>query len=157
MSPRLTASKEEVKGMEAFPEGLYTFRLDGFKPKFSKDRGSVNLNPVLKIINHSTLNDRILFENLNTKAQWIWPEFCHAFGVPLGEEKGEFVFPGDFPGDENNPESWNYIGPLLGQTGKIYVIQADNTKGGIKNAAKQYICKLPPGACSHKHNANLAR
>ncbi len=154
--PKLTASKEEISGLPAYPEGLYSFRLDGFKPSFSKDRGSVNLNPTLKIVNHSELNDRILFENLNTKGKWVWKDFCHAFGVPLIEgPDGDCEFPGDFAGPEGDPKAWQYTGPLLGQIGQVYVVQADNTKGGIKNAAKYYVCKIP--GCQEKHSTNLVK
>jgi len=154
--PKLTASKEEIKGQPAMPEGLYAFRIDGFKPKFSKDRGSVNLNPQFKIINHAEHNDRIVFENLNTKAKWIWIDFCHSLGVPLAEaSNGDIEFPGDFNGPDDNPEAWQYSGPLLGQNGQFYLVQKDDTKGGVKNAVKQYICKVQ--GCTVKHSANLAK
>jgi hypothetical protein len=154
--PKLSATKEEVKGQSAFPEGTYTFMLRGFKPKYSKDRGSVNLNPELKIINHPEFNDRQVFENLNTKAKWIWKDFCHAFGVPLVEApNGDLEFPGDFAGPDDQPELWQYSGPLLGQTAQIYVVQADDTKGGIVNKVKSYACKLPN--CQEKHSTNLAK
>jgi hypothetical protein len=153
--PRLTATKDEIKGLPPMAEGLVTLRLDGFKPKFSKDKGSVNLNPVLKVTNHSEYNDRVVFENLNTKGKWVWKDFCHAFGVPLVEVNGDYEFPGDFAGEDNNPESWQYTGPLLGQLGQVYLVQADDTKGGIKNAVKFYSCKVP--GCSEKHTANLVK
>lgn len=154
--PKLTASKEEVKGLPAMPEGMYTVRLDGFKPKWSKDKGSVNLNPQLKVINHADFNDRIVFENLNTKGKWVWKDFCHGFGVPLTEgTNGDVEFPGDFDGDENNPEVWQYRGPLVGQQAQIYLIQADNTKGSDVNKIKYYVCKV--GGCVEKHSANLAK
>src|ERR1700681_1650134 len=121
--PRLTASKEEVKGLPIMNEGMVTFRLNGFKPKFSKDRGSVNLNPQMKVINHPEYNDRTVFDNLNTKAKWIWKDFFHAFGVPIKETPdGGIEFPGDFAGPDDNPEAWQYSGPLLGQTCQAYII-----------------------------------
>jgi hypothetical protein len=153
--PRLTASKEEVKGPPPMPEGLYTLRCDGFKPRWSKDKGSVNLNPILKITNHHEHNDRIVFENLNTKAKWIWTDFSHAFGVPYPDATGSYDFPGDFPGDKDNPETWQYVGPLLGQLCQVYLVQADDTKGGVKNAIKFYVCKIP--GCGEKHSANLVK
>ena len=153
--PKLSASKEEIKGLPAMTEGMVTVRLDGFKPKFSKDKGSVNLNPELKVINHPEYNDRKIFENLNTKGKWVWKDFCHAFGVPLVEVNGDFEFPGDFNGADDNPESWEYVGPLTGQTAQIYIVQQDDTKGGIKNAVKQYICRVQ--GCTEKHSQNLAK
>jgi len=152
--PRLQAAKERIEGPPPMPEQMVTFRLDGFKPAAAKKGGSVNLNPVMKIINSAEFNDRIIFENLNTKGEWIWPEFCHALGVPLEKDSSDnYVFPGDFVGPEDDPSKWQYTGPLLGQIGQCYIVQTDNTKGGVKNAVKFYVCKLP--GCSHKHKDNL--
>jgi|ERR1700756_2111750 len=155
--PRLTATKEEIKGAPPMNEGMVTVRLDGFKPKFSKDKGSVNLNPTLKVINHAEYNDRPIFENLNTKGKWVWKDFCHAFGVPLVENgpNGDLEFPGEFDGPEDDPEKWEYRGPLLGQQAQLYLVQADNTKGAIKNAVKYYVCKI--AGCTEKHSDNLVK
>lgn len=156
MSPRLTASKESIEGPPPMPEGLYTIRCDGFKPAFSKDRASKNLNPVLKVTNNSDFNDRVVFENLNTKGSWIWPDFCHAFGVPMVKDaQGGYEFPGDW-GDfpEDKPELWQYIGPLLGQLAQVYLIQSE-FQGKINNKIKFYVCKVQ--GCSDKHSSNLAK
>lgn len=152
--PRLTASKEEVKGQPAMAEGLVTIRLDGFEPKLASKKDSVNLNPTLKIINHPEHNDRRVFENLNTKAKWVWKDFCHAFGVPLLEAtNGDVEFPGDFDGPEDDPTKWQYRGPLTGQQAQAYLIQSDDTKGGIRNAVKYYVCRVP--GCTEKHSQKL--
>jgi hypothetical protein len=153
--PKLKASAEEVKGLPPMQAGLVTVRLDGFTPKFSKDRGSVNLNPTMKVINHAEYNDRAVFENLNTKGKWVWKDFCHAFGVAMVENNGDYEFPGDFDGPEDDPEKWQYRGPLLGQTAQIQVIQADNTKGGIANKIQFYVCRIP--GCVEKHSSNLVK
>jgi len=153
--PRLKASAEEIKGLPPMREGLVTVRLDGFDPKYSKDRQSINLNPILKIINHAEYNDRPVFENLNTKGKWVWKDFCHSFGVPLLEQNGDFEFPGDFDGPEDDPTKWQYRGPLLGQQAQLYIVQADNTKGGIVNKTKFYVCKIP--GCAEKHSTNLVK
>jgi len=152
--PKLTASKEEVKGLPPMQEGFVTVRLDGFGPKLSLKKDSVNLNPVMKVINHAEYNDRPVFENLNTKGKWVWKDFCHAFGVPLVEgSNGDVEFPGDFDGPEDDPTKWQYRGPLVGQQAQIYLVQADNSKGGIKNAVKYYVCKV--AGCVEKHSSNL--
>jgi hypothetical protein len=161
--PKLTASKEEVKGLPPMVEGMVTIRLDGFKPSLSSKKDSVNLNPELKVINHAEYNDRNVFENLNTKGKWVWKDFCHAFGVPLIEgPNGDFEFPGDFncsahgaSCDGSDPQNWVYQGPLLGQQAQIYLVQSDNSKGGIKNAVKYYVCKI--AGCAEKHSANLVK
>jgi hypothetical protein len=154
--PKLTASKEEIKGMPPMVEGMVTVRLDGFDPKLSKDKGSVNLNPKMKVINHAEYNDRNVFENLNTKGKWVWKDFCHAFGVPLVDTpNGDAEFPGDFDGPEDDPTKWQYRGPLLGQQAQVYLVQADNTKGGIANKVKYYVCKV--SGCVEKHTDNLVK
>ncbi|SRR5216684_4976775 len=158
MSLRLTASKEEIKGLPPMNEGMVTVRLDGFAPKLSSKKDSVNLNPIMKIINHAEYNDRPVFENLNTKGKWVWTDFCHAFGVPLqADGSGDFEFPGNFGENVNeaDPSTWQYSGPLLGQQAQLYLIQADNTKGAIKNAVKYYVCKVP--SCVEKHSSNLVK
>lgn len=159
--PRLKMSKEAIEGQPLIPEGLYTFRLDGFKPKLSRDKNSTNLNPTMKVINHSEHNDRNIFENLNTKGDWVWKDFCHALGVPITDDgNGSYEFPGTFECsvhhdscDGSDPDNWQYVGPLTGQTGQVYVVQADNSKGGAKNAIKYYVCKIP--GCTLKHSNNL--
>jgi hypothetical protein len=151
--PKLTASKEEVKGLPAMSEGMLTVRLDGFEPRLSKDKGSVNLRPVLKVINHAEYNDRRVFENLNTKGKWVWKDFCHAFGVPMAADAaGDFEFPGEFDGPEDQPDKWQYRGPLLGQQAQLYVIQSGDN--GNNNAIKYYVCKI--AGCVEKHSSNLA-
>jgi hypothetical protein len=154
--PKLTASKEEVKGLPVLTEGMYTVRLDGFEPKLDSKKTGVNLNPLMKVINHPEFNDRRVFENLSTKGKWVWPDFCHAFGVAMPEAPGgELEFPGDWDGPQDEPDKWQYRGPLLGQQAQIYVIQTDDTKGGVRNAIKYYVCKL--AGCSSKHSSNLAK
>ena len=152
---KLTASKEEIKGLPAMTEGMVTLRLDGFEPKLSSKKTSVNLNPIMKVINHAEYNDRRVFENLNTLGKWVWPDFCHAFGIAMVEANGDFEFPGDWDGPESEPDKWQYKGPLLGQQAQVYVVQVDDTKGGVRNAIKYYICKVQ--GCSSKHSANLAK
>jgi hypothetical protein len=156
--PRLTANKDEVKGLPPVPEGMYTVRCDGFKPKFSKDKSSINLNPIFKITNDQVHNDRQIFDNLNTKAKWIWKDFCHCFGVPMQEDtNGDFEFPGNFVGPDDNPEAWQYAGPVVGQLGQIYVIQSEYN-GQANNKIKFYVCKLAlANQCTEKHSANLVK
>ena len=155
MSPRLTASKEAVQGPAPMPEGMYTVRFDGFDPKYAKDKQSVNLNPKLKVINHPEYNDRPIFDNWNTKAVWLWPDYHHAFGVPIAKDGGgDYEFVG-FDGPEDDPTKWQYNGPLIGQQAQLYLVQADNTKGGVKNAIKYYVCKL--AGCQEKHSSDLIK
>jgi hypothetical protein len=158
MGLRLTANKDEVKGMPLMQEGMVTVRLDGFKPSLSKNKDSVNLNPIMKVINHAEYNDRSVFENLNTKGKWVWTDFCHAFGVPMvADASGDFEFPGQWGEGVNEADSstWQYSGPLLGQQAQLYIIQGDNGKGGVNNKVKYYVCKI--AGCVDKHSSNLAK
>jgi len=153
--PKLTASKEEVQGLPVMAEGLVTVRLDGFKPTLSSKKDSVNLNPQMKVINHPEYNDRLVFDSLNTKAKWTWTDFCHAFGLPLAADaQGNVEFPGDFNGPEDNPEKWEYVGPLLGQQAQLYLIQSEYN-GKQNNKIKMYVCRIQ--GCSEKHSNNLAK
>jgi len=151
--PRMGVSTESLKGMPTMPQDIYTVRLDGFEPRFSKDRGSVNLNPKLVVINHPTLNDRRVFDNLNSKAGWIQLDFCHAFGLPMLVEGDTSFIPGEFQGPDNDPERWSYVGPLTGRLAKAEVAEVDNQRGGTRNAVKRYICAV--AGCSTKHSDNL--
>ena len=152
--PKMKASAEEVKGAPPMSEGVVTVRLDGFKPQLASKKDSVNLNPTLKVINHAEYNDRPIWENLNTKGKWVWKDFCHAFGVPLLETtNGDVEFPGDFDGPEDDPTKWQYRGPLTGQQAQAYLIQSDDTKGGIRNAVRYYVCRVP--GCTEKHSQKL--
>jgi hypothetical protein len=120
--PKLKASQEDIKGEPPVPPGIYTVMLKGFKPKFSKKRDSVNLNPQIEVVNHADFNNRKLFDSLNTKAKWTWPPFFACFGVAVTPDaNGDVEFPGDFNGPDNDPEKWSYVGPLQGQVGQVEV------------------------------------
>jgi len=166
MAVRFTATKEEISGLPPIPEGLYEVRLDGFKPAWAQKKDSYNLNPQMKVIGHAEHNDRKpSFFNLNTKAKFMWKDFCHCFGVQCAEDaSGETEFPGDF-GDHaaSAPETWEYSGPLLGQTGQLYVVQTPardkngNVKsdGTMRNEIKYFVCKVP--GCAESHSDNLIK
>ena len=171
--PQIRIPKEKLKGFEAVPGGTYQIRLDGFEPKFSKDKQSVNLQPKLVIVNNQDqkLNDgkHRLFDNLNSQAGWVMIDFCHAFGLRMtGEEEGvpmenwaspDAGLPGDFqpnPTDPTNPEKWIYTGPLLGQVATVEVIQVPGFKNPAKlqSAINKYFCTVPN--CTHQHSEALA-
>lgn len=153
---KIGASKEDITGGPPLPEGMYDVQLKGFKPKMSKKRDSVNLNPDIRVINHPTQNDKKVFVSMNTNAPFMWHEICHAFGCPLEEDtEGNLSIPGDFSGDiMAAPDKSVYTGPLLNQQAKIYVIQREYN-GKTQNDVKQYVCRV--AGCSEKHNDNLAK
>jgi hypothetical protein len=154
--PRISMSKESLAGQEypSIPDGLYELRLDGFEPQWSKNKDSQNLRPVLKIVNHPTLNDQRIFDNLNTKAGWIIQAFSHAFGQSLVDKgNGEVDMPGEFIGPDNDPTQWHYNGPLTGAVAKVILRQVPYN-GKMSSKVDQYLCTVP--GCQEKHPNNLA-
>lgn len=151
------ASKEELVGQPAHPEGLYEFRVDAFKPKKSKNSDSVNLQPQLKIIDHPTLNGKSIYFALNTNAAFMWTEFVHSLGLELVEENGEYNLPGHF--NEGGGESqgdytkMTYEGPMLGRRGKVYLGVGKDEKNRDRNFIKQMFCQVQ--GCTYEHNNEM--
>lgn len=152
--PRISFSKEELVG-NVYPEGLYELRLEGFEPEKSKKGDSVNLNPVLKIVNHPTLNGKRVFDNLNSSASWIVESFVHAFGLPLTPNpNGGGDMPGDFVGPDDDPEKWQYQGPLSGQVAKAF-LKVTTYNGKENTKVDQWFCNV--SGCQTKHAQGLAK
>ena len=147
-------SKEELAG-NVYPDGLYELRLEGFEPKFAKGNASINTNPILKIVNHPTLNNKRVFDNLNSGAAWIVESFSHAFGQPLTPNpNGGGDMPGDFIGPDDDPTKWQYQGPLSGGVAKVFLkTVAYNGKDSTK--VDQWFCAVPN--CQVKHASGLAK
>lgn len=168
--PRITVPTKSLEPPAQLPDGLHTFRLDGFKPKWtkpdaknpSKDR-SINLNPVLRSINEPDpeANNKPIFTNLNQKAGWILQDFVHSLGFEMVGNGDASDIPGEFlgaeasPGDDATLAQWQYIGPLVGQTGQVELITKDDGKGGKRSEIKRFICRVPN--CQVKHSDNLAK
>lgn len=156
--PKLKIDKKSLEGPSKVPPGVYTVRLDGFEPDYTKNKkeGSYNLNPIMKIINNNDLHNRRIFDNVNSNAGWIERDFCHCFGVQL-ENPADPDFPGEFivpPGkDSKNPENWDYKGPLLGQTGQLEVAEVTGNNGKVYVNVKRYLCRVP--GCKEDHSQNL--
>lgn len=148
-------SKEELSG-NVIPEGLYEIRLEGFEPELSSKKTSINLNPVLKVVNHQTLNGKRVFDNLNSGASWIITAFSHAFGQPLTPNaSGGGDIPGEFMGPDDQPDKWQYVGPLQGMVGKA-MVKTTTYNGKENSKIDQWICALG-GACNEKHPSGLAK
>lgn len=152
------ASKEQLVGQPAHPEGLYEFRIDGFKPKKTKKVGSdsINLNPQLTIIDHPTLNGKKIFFSLNTNAAFLWTEFVHSLGLELVEENGEFNLPGVFNPDPSSPDDeskMTYEGPMLGRRGRLMLAVKKDEKGRDQNYPKQFFCQVQ--GCTFEHQTEL--
>ena len=152
---KIAFSKEDLAGPPAIPEGAYEVRLTGFKPKMAKSKSSINLNPQLEIVNHPSFNNRDVFDNLNTTANWIVESFCHCFGQPLEPDgNGGGSMPGDFVGPDDDPEKWVYNGPLTGSVGKVY-LKLVEYNGKTNAKIDQFFCAVP--GCTTKHAQNLAK
>lgn len=165
--PSIKVSNDSLKAPEPVEAGVYEFRFEGFKPKFSKDKGSINLNPQLIIINNPKYDGSAgdgkkhqIFENLNTKAPWVQQDFVHSLGIVMEKvDATTSQIPGAFDGPEDNPEQWKYTGPLTGRTGKCEVI-LETYNGKPQNKIKQYICNVTNCAQMNpdvKHSTNLIK
>jgi hypothetical protein len=146
---------EVAPPQELIPPGIVEVKLTGFKPAYSKAGTSVNINPVLEVVNSPDHFGARIFENLNTGAGFVIKDFCHAFG--LKEEdlgNGQISIPGEFDGDEAKPETWKYSGPLVGRTAQVELAQ-DEYQGKISNKIRKYICAVP--GCTEKHSDDLLK
>lgn len=151
---KISYSKEDLAGAN-YPEGVYEVRLDGFEPAYSKKRDSINLNPILKIVNHQTLNGKQVGDNLNSSANWIVESFCHCFGQALTPNaSGGGDLPGDFIGPDDKPEEWQYTGPLTGSVGKVY-LKTTSYNGRERSKVDQWFCAVP--GCNTQHANGLAK
>lgn len=159
--PSIKAPKDSLTGPAPIPNGVYTIRLDGFKPQNSSKGGSINMNPQLKIVNDPELNDRKVPENLNSQAGWVHIEFAHGFGMEMVENGDDVSIPGTWKcknhgTDECNcdpKDNWEYIGPLVGKLAKVEIVMTSNNKGGMKPSIKRYFCAIP--GCTFKHSESL--
>lgn len=163
MAFKMKLSKDQVEGMEILTPGQYEVRLMGFKPQFSKDKGSINLRPELIVVNNSDLVNRRVFDTLNSKA-FYFQDFSHAFGIPLETDGKEYWLAGEWDGDkqkykEDDPTTWVYKGPLLNRIAKIEV-GIDNYQGKDQNKIIRYFCAISDCATKFpqiKHSDNLNR
>jgi hypothetical protein len=153
--PKISFSKESLEPKPSLPDGLYEIRLEGFEPDKSKKGDSVNLRPILKVINHPQHTGSRVFDNLNVGANWILEAFVHAFGQPLIEDgAGNMNIPGDFNGPDDNPKQWSYSGPLTGAVGKVFLKQTEYN-GKMNPKVDQWMCAVP--GCQKKHPTGLAK
>ena len=152
---KVSFSKEQLEG-NVYPDGLYKVRLEGFEPAFSKKRDSINLNPKLMIVDHATLNNKRVFDNLNSGASWIIEAFVHAFGlqlVPNGQGGGDL--PGEFLGPDDDPDKWEYQGPLTGAVAQV-ILKKTEYNGKENTKVDQWLCNLGTN-CKTKHPTSLAK
>lgn len=172
MPVRFGVSKDQLEGIKPVPNGVYDVQLAGFEPKKSSKGDSINLNPILKIVNHQLYNGQRVFYSLNTKAAWMWHDFAHAFGFPLefaptGENGAEEPYlpggPDAWIPDPSNPDDvtkWKYQGPLIGSVGKVELVVLKNPGQKEKNDIKQFVCAVSGCATKYPeitHSQNLIK
>jgi hypothetical protein len=148
MAFKMKFSQEEMKGLEPVPAGIYDVAFVGFKPKKAKSGESINLNGMVKIIGRPEYSNRQVFVNLNTQIPGFIQDFVHSFGLEMEDQTGDDPsIPGNFDGDlgkfkEDDPTTWVYKGPLLGQTGK-FELGLREYEGAQQQDIIKMICKVP--------------
>lgn len=176
--PMLTIPKQSLQPRENLPAGFVQLEFKGFKPGLTKKKDSVNLNPVLNVINDARsdstgkpLNGQRVFDYLNVNFMQRVVDFFHAFGADLIDNGAGLTIPGEWSGDPSNPDptKWgDYVsGPLLpngrGNVGAIATAELAETSYQEKPGAdirhrtevKRYICQVPN--CDVKHSESLIR
>jgi hypothetical protein len=146
MAFTMKVSNEKIEGQEVIPPQIYELKLVAFKPKLSKSGTSTNLNPIMEVVSPVEYAGRKIFDNLNTSAAWTYPDFCHAFGLPMETDGKDSWLPGTWDGDgskfkEDDPTTWAYKGPLVGRTAKVEVA-VDNYNGKDGNKVRRYFCAV---------------
>jgi hypothetical protein len=173
--PNLTFPKSALEPRPNLPAGQIQVIFGGFKPKLSKKQPdkeqSVNMNPVLTIINDSRstpdgkpLNGQKLFESLNLSFLPRVQDFCHAFGCAMTENGENVSLPGYFDNETStDPTQWGaYHGPLEGEQATLLLAEVpkrDNkgntVAGKTQTDIQRYICRVP--GCSVNHMETLIR
>lgn len=151
MAFSMKVSNDKLEGQDVVKAGQYEVKLLGFKPKVAKSGTSYNLNPTMEIVNHSEFAGRKIFDTLNSGGAWTWPDFVHAFGLPMETNGTESWIPtmskdGAWDGDPakydaENPDTWVYKGPLIGRIAKVEVA-VDSYKGKENNKIRRYFCAV---------------
>lgn len=156
MAFKMGFSKDELKGQEPVPSGVYTVQFVGFRPKLAKSKDSINLNAEVKIIGHPDYENRRIFAGLNTKiAAWI-QDFVLSFGIEMEDMAGDNPrIPGEFDGDrakfkEDDPTTWKYEGPLTGRTAQ-WEVGVKEYEGKLSNVPRMFIPAIPDLATKWPH------
>jgi hypothetical protein len=153
MAFQMRYNKEELKGQQPVPAGLYTVVFVGFKPKMSKSGDTVNLNPIVKITGHPDYSNRNVFTSLNSSIPQFIQDFCHSFGLEMEDQMGEEpTLPGVFDADkgifkEDDLSTWRYAGPLTAQTAQ-WELGLRDYQGTMQQSVRKFICKVPD--CVHR-------
>jgi hypothetical protein len=144
------------------PEDFYTVELQGFKPEWARAQDSINLNPIMTLVdtNIPGINGKKrVFDYLNQKA-WYTEDFAHAFGEELvPDADGDLGLPGAFVAkegkilDPQNPDTWAYFGVLFKKRARIKLIIQNAKTPKERNAIDHYVCAIQ--GCTKKHSTGL--
>jgi hypothetical protein len=141
MAFKMKVTNDKLEGMDVFPAGQYDVKLISFKPS-KASTGSINLNAMFEVVNHPEYSGRRLYDSLNEGFNVSRQDLAHCLGFPMETDGKESWLPGEWSGEENDPKTWKYTGPLLGQTGKVEVgIKTYN--GKESNGIRRYFCAVP--------------
>jgi len=169
----LVIPRESIEGGDAVPAGLYNLRLDDFKPKPSKAKDSVNLNPILKIVGtgNPDIDEKRIFFNMNTNFGPGLTDLVHAAGLEMARVGDDYAIPGRFDGPDDDPTKWVYGAkdgfslkgkvlhaelvetPSLTEDGKPRVDAKGNVK--MRNEIKVFFCVVP--GCEVIHSKSLSK
>ena len=162
MAFKMGVSKESLS-IKILPAGIYDLRLESFKPArpaatkkpdfqgpYSPEKHGVNFNPRFVVVNSTDeFNGTSIFVALSSKFARAIEDFSHGLGLPLEEQGSNLQLPGNFEGDENDPESAKYVGPLLGRICKAFV-EPQTFQGRTSNTIRYYICAVTDCASGGK-------
>lgn len=150
--PGIKISKENFTPQKQLEPGIYSVRFDGFEQAYAKSGESINLKPILIIVNNADYHNRRVLEWLNTLGHQAIVDFFHAFGEP--EPPNDEIT--DFSNtDDPKIENWRYNGPLLSRVGRIEIAENVVDGRGTFMNVKRYFCAFP--GCHTKHSENLLR
>jgi hypothetical protein len=155
---RMKVSNDKLEGQDIVPAGQYDIKLLGFKPK-KAGTGSINLNAMYEIVNHPEFAGRKLYDSLNEGFSPSRLDLTHCLGLPMETDGQNSWIPGQWDGDESDPTTWKYSGPLVGRVGKVEVM-VDNYNGKDNNKIRRYFCAIPDCASKFpkiKHITDLVR
>lgn len=155
---KMQFDKTEMEGIKPVEPGIYTVAFIKFKPKKSKnaEKPSINLNAQAKILGIDEVDGkpRFLFANLNSSIPSFIQDFVHSFGLEMTDQFGENPgIPGEFDGKEDDPTTWVYQGPLIGQTAQWEVTVSPHWQDSNKQQQDivRFICKVPDCANRFPH------
>ena len=167
MAFKMKYDQEKLEGLQPVPAGIYKVLFVGFFPKKSKPNQakggatSVNLNAKVKILEHPEFEtDRFVTANLNENIPSFHQDFVHSFGLEMEDQLGQNPqMPGTWDGDENNPETWKYNGPLTARTAE-WELGIKDYNGKPTQTIKRFICAVPQCATKFpkiRHSTDMAK